>query len=84
MHAELAHPLPRGQRRRGASPRIAAQPETLPANPQVLMVNADPHHSNVDTLRVILDKDGNHLIGAKANTFKRLDCAKQCVKTFSF
>ena len=56
----------------------------LLADPQVELVNAlvtaDPLHNKEDTVRVILDKGGDYLIGTKENTKKRLAAAQQALK----
>lgn len=56
----------------------------LLADPQVelvhALVTADPLHNKADTLRVILDKGGDYLVGTKENTSKRLAGATQALK----
>jgi len=60
----------------------------LLADPQVELVNAlvtaDPLHNKEATVRVILDKGGDYLIGTKANTSQRLAAAAQALKTTPF
>ena len=55
----------------------------LLADPQVELVNAlvtaDPLHNKADTVRVILEKGGDYLIGTKANTSRRLTGARQAL-----
>lgn len=56
----------------------------LLADPQVelvhALVTADPLHNKADTVRVILDKGGDYLIGTKENTSQRLAGATQALK----
>ena len=56
----------------------------LLADPQVQLVNAlvtaDPLHNKTNTLRIILDKGGDYLVGTKAGTSKRLAGAKQALQ----
>ena len=56
----------------------------LLADPQVQLANAlvtaDPLHNKADTVRVILEKGGDYLIGTKENTSKRLAAAAQALK----
>lgn len=60
----------------------------LLADPQVELVNAlvtaDPLHNKEATVRVILDKGGDYLIGTKENTSKRLTGAMQALKGTPF
>src|ERR1035437_9821069 len=60
----------------------------LLADPQVELVNAlitaDPLHNKQDTVRVILDKGGDYLIGTKENTSQRLAGARQALKGTPF
>lgn len=60
----------------------------LLADPQVQLVNAlvtaDPLHNKEATVRVILDKGGDYLIGTKENTSKRLAGAAQSLKGAPF
>ena len=55
----------------------------LLADPQVELVNAlvtaDPLHNKADTVRVILEKGGDYLIGTKENTSRRLTGARQAL-----
>lgn len=56
----------------------------LLADSQVQLVNAlvtaDPFHNKAETLRIILDKGGDYLVGTKENTSKRLAGAKQALQ----
>jgi len=56
----------------------------LLADPQVHLVNAlvttDPLHNKQETVRVILEKGGDYIIGTKENTSKRLAAAAQALK----
>jgi len=60
----------------------------LLADPQVQLVNAlvtaDPLHNKAATVRVILEKGGDYLIGTKANTSQRLAGARQALKGTPF
>lgn len=60
----------------------------LLADPQVELVNAlvtaDPLHNKAATVRVILDKGGDYLIGTKENTSQRLAGATQALKASPF
>ena len=60
----------------------------LLADPQVELANAlitaDPLHNKEDTVRVILEKGGDYLIGTKENTAKRLAGATQALKGTPF
>ncbi|MGV1015229.1 MAG: Druantia anti-phage system protein DruA [Methyloceanibacter sp.] len=60
----------------------------LLADPQVELVNAlvtaDPLHNKEATVRVILDKGGDYLVGTKANTSKRLAGATQALQDTPF
>ena len=60
----------------------------LLADPQVELVNAlvtaDPLHNKEATVRVILDKGGDYLLGTKANTSQRLAGAAQALKDTPF
>ena len=60
----------------------------LLADPQVELVNAlvtaDPLHNKEATVRVILDKGGDYLIGTKANTPQRLAAATQALRGAPF
>ena len=60
----------------------------LLADPQVqladALVSADPLHNNEATVRVILDKGGDYLIGTKDNTSKRLAGARQALQGTPF
>lgn len=48
------------------------------------LVTADPLHNKEATVRVILEKGGDYLIGTKANTSKRLDGAASALKGSPF
>ncbi len=56
----------------------------LLADSQVQLVNAlvtaDPLHNKTETLRIILDKGGDYLVGTMENTSKRLAGAKQALQ----
>ena len=58
------------------------------ADPQVELVNAlgtaDPLHNKADTMRVLLDKGGDDLIGTKENTSQRLAGATQALQATPF
>jgi hypothetical protein len=60
----------------------------LLADPEVELVNAlvtaDPLHNKEATVRVILDKGGDYLLGTKENTSKRLTGAVQALKGTPF
>jgi hypothetical protein len=56
--------------------------------PRVKLVNAvitaDPLHNKEETLRIILDKGGDHLVGTKENTSKRLAATAPALKGTPF
>jgi hypothetical protein len=60
----------------------------LLADPQVELVNAlitaDPLHNKEATVRVILEKGGDYIIGTKENTSKRLEGATNALKGSPF
>jgi hypothetical protein len=60
----------------------------LLADPQVelvrALVTADPLHNKEATVRVILDRGGDYLIGTKDNTAKRLAGATQALQGTPF
>ena len=60
----------------------------LLADPQVqlvqALVTADPLHNKEETVRVILDKGGDYLLGTKENTRKRLAGATQALQGTPF
>jgi hypothetical protein len=60
----------------------------LRSDPQVelvkALVTADPLHNKEATVRVILDKGGDYLIGTKENTSQRLAGATQALKKTPF
>jgi hypothetical protein len=43
----------------------------------IAIVTADPLHNKEATVRVILEKGGDYLVGTKANTSKRLEGAAE-------
>jgi hypothetical protein len=57
-----------------------SEARALLADPHVrlenALVTADPLHNKEATLRVIVEKGGDYLVGAKANTSKRLEAAQ--------
>ena len=65
-----------------------SEARALLADPQVELVNAlittDPLHNKEATVRVILDKGGDYLIGTKENTAKRLAGAQHALKETPF
>jgi hypothetical protein len=65
-----------------------SEARALLADPQVELVNAlitaDPLHNKEATVRVILEKGGDYLIGTKANTSKRLEGAANALKGSPF
>ena len=65
-----------------------SEARALLADPQVALVNAlvtaDPLHNKQDTVRVILEKGGDYLIGTKENTSQRLAGAAQALKGTPF
>ena len=62
-----------------------SEARALLADPQVQLANAlisaDPLHNKADTVRVILDKGGDYLIGTKENTSQRLAAAQQTLQS---
>lgn len=48
------------------------------------LITADPLHNKEATLRVIVEKGGDYLVGAKANTSKRLVAAQNRLKDTPF
>ncbi len=54
------------------------------SDPQVELVNADPLHNKEATVRVILEKGGDYLVGTKENTARRLDGARRALKGSPF
>jgi hypothetical protein len=64
------------------------QARALLADPQVLLagavVTADPLHNKQDTLRIIVEKGGDYVVGTKDNTSKRLEGAVAALKDTSF
>jgi len=65
-----------------------SEARSLLGSPQVSLENAlitlDPLHNKQDTLRVIVEKGGDYLIGTKANTSKRLQGVEQALKDTPF
>jgi hypothetical protein len=65
-----------------------SEARALLSDPQVELVNAlitaDPLHNKEATLRVILEKGGDYLIGTKANTSKRLEGAGEALEGSPF
>ena len=65
-----------------------SEARTLLADPQVELVNAlitaDPLHNKEATVRVILEKGGDYLIGTKENTSKRLEGASRALEGSPF
>jgi len=66
----------------------ATEARKLLASPEVELVNAivtaDPLHNKESTVRVILEKGGDYLIGTKDNTSRRLDAANQALRGSPF
>lgn len=60
----------------------------LLADPQAelcnALVTADPLHNKEATVRPILEKGGDYLIGAKENTARRLEAATAALKDSPF
>jgi hypothetical protein len=61
-----------------------SEAHALLADPQVELVNADPLHNKEATVRVILEKGGDYLVGTKENTARRLDGARRALKGSPF
>lgn len=65
-----------------------SEARALLESPQVrlenALVTADPLHNKQDTLRVIVEKGGDYLIGTKANTPKRLQGLEKALKDTPF
>jgi hypothetical protein len=65
-----------------------SEARALLGSPHVRLENAlitlDPLHNKQDTLRVIVEKGGDYLVGTKANTSKRLEGAKKALKDTPF
>lgn len=65
-----------------------SEARALLSDPQVELVNAlvtaDPLHNKEATVRVILDKGGDYLIGTKENTSKRLEGATRALEGSPF
>jgi hypothetical protein len=66
----------------------ASQARALLASPQVCLENAlvtaDPLHNKEATLRTIVEKGGDYLIGAKGNTSKRFDAIDKALESTPF
>jgi hypothetical protein len=66
----------------------ATQARALLADPQVLLagtvITADPLHNKQDTLRIIVEKGADYIVGTKDNTSKRLDGAVAALKGTPF
>jgi hypothetical protein len=65
-----------------------SEARALLSDPQVELVNAlitaDPLHNKEATVRVILEKGGDYLIAAKANTSKRLEGGAEALEGSPF
>jgi len=65
-----------------------SEARALLADPQVELANAlvtaDPLHNKEATVRVILEKGGDYLIGTKENTSKRLEGATRALEGSPF
>jgi len=65
-----------------------SEARALLSDPQVELVNAlvtaDPLHNKEATVRVILEKGGDYLIGTKENTSKRLEAATRALEGSPF
>jgi len=65
-----------------------SEARALLSDPQVELVNAivtaDPLHNKEATMRVILEKGGDYVIGTKENTSRRLEAATQALKGSPF
>ena len=65
-----------------------SEARVLLSDPQVELVNAlitaDPLHNKEATVRVILEKGGDYLIGTKENTSKRLEGASRALEGSPF
>ena len=65
-----------------------SEARALLCDPQVELVNAlvsaDPLHNNQATVRVILEKGGDYLVGTKENTSKRLEGATRALEGSPF
>ncbi len=66
----------------------ASEARALLADPQVrlenALVTADPLHNKEPTLRVVIEKGGDYLIGTKGNTSKRLDTVEKALQDTPF
>jgi hypothetical protein len=47
-------------------------------------ITLDPLHNKQDTLRIIVEKGGDYLVGTKGNTSKRLEGAEKSLKDTPF
>jgi len=48
------------------------------------LVTADPLHNKEPTLRVVVEKGGDYLIGTKGNTSNRLDAVEKALQGTPF
>jgi hypothetical protein len=66
----------------------ASEARSLLADPQVrlenALVTADPLHNKEPTLRVIVEKGGDYLIGTKGNTSNRFDAVEKALEGTPF
>jgi hypothetical protein len=65
-----------------------SEARALLADPQVRLENAlltaDPRHNQEATLRVIIEKGGDYLIGTKGNTSNRFDAVEKALESTPF
>jgi hypothetical protein len=65
-----------------------SEARSLLESPHVRLENAlitlDSLHNKQDTLRVIVEKGGDYLVGTKSNTSKRLEGAEKVLKGTPF
>jgi hypothetical protein len=66
----------------------ASEARALLADPQVrlenALVTADPLHNKEPTLRVIVEKGGDYLVGTKGNTSNRLEAVEKALERTPF
>jgi hypothetical protein len=66
----------------------ASEARALLADPQVrlenALVTADPLHNKESTLRVIVEKGGDYLVGTKGNTSVRLEAVEKALENTPF
>jgi hypothetical protein len=66
----------------------ASEARALLADPQVrlenALVTADPLHNKEPTLRVIIEKGGDYLVGTKGNTSARLEAVEKALENTPF